>query len=225
MTSTTLLIRGSPLAANQPAKQASPNRGIARGLSPSALYRSVLTQPRTFQHRARSGSLPMRSSHARSSSSNAAALHPSSLPLPRNESCFRHFAFNIRRRFFISFIVPPLNRTIQDCRHCQLLQAPDVRHEPLNFLGFRLFHKPAFVFPFRSPPQVSRRTCATASSLKLTTPMLFPRASLPCRSRHGKRALRFKGAGALFILHRLRTSSRALEQSREQDNSPFVMKS
>jgi len=92
MTSTTLLIPKS-LARDQPAKQGSPNRGIAR-VFPSALYPVRVDPTAELSSTERgSGSLAMRF-HMRE------VLHPTPPALhrlhsaPRTESCFRGLRFH-----------------------------------------------------------------------------------------------------------------------------------
>jgi len=199
MTSTTFINVAEVFGRDQPASRASAEPRYRAGSFPSALYpvrvdtTAELSSTSEVQEVCRCGS-----SHARSSSSNAAGVAPvftSASTQPR--AAFGHFAFN-STAIFISVIVRALNRTIK-LPALQLLQAPDVRHEPLNFLGASdSFHKRILFFPFSITARKSASDLpATAASLKLTTPMLFPAGEFPCRSRHGKRALRFKGAGAL----------------------------
>src|SRR5882724_7690413 len=182
ITSTTLLIRGSPLAEISRRSRASAEPRYRAGSFPSALYPARVDTTAELSSTERgSGSLAMRSSHARSSSSSAAGAAPvftSASTQPR--AAFGHLAFN-SPEILISVIAPQLNRTIQDLRHCQLLQAPDVRHQPLNFLELQtLSIGRHFVFSFFDHrPQSASDLPATAGSLKLTTPMLFPAGESP----------------------------------------------
>src|SRR6266446_1196580 len=209
MTSTTLLIRGSPLAAINRRSRASAEPRYRAVSFPSALYpvRVDTTAGLSSTERG-SGSLAMRSSHARSSSSSAAgvaSVFTSASTQPR--AAFGHLAFN-SPAIFISVIAPQLNRTIQDCRHCQLLQAPDVRHEPLNFLGLQtLSIGRHFVFSFFDHrPQVGVGLAGNRWIAEAHDAHAFPRwrvSLAACAMAYG--ALRLVQGGTLFICFRSRT--------------------
>src|SRR5438445_2195492 len=211
ITSTTLFIRGSPLAETSRRSRASAEPRYRAGSFPRALYLARVDTTAELSNTERgSGSLVMRSSHARSSSSSAAgvaSVFTSASTQPR--AAFGHLAFN-SPAIFISVIAPQLNRTIQDCRHCPLLQAPDVRHEPLNFLGLQtLSIGRHFVFSFFDHrPQVGVGLAGHRWIAEAHDAHAFPRwrASLATRAV-ANGTLRIGQGGALFICSPPRTQA------------------
>src|SRR5438445_1601100 len=210
ITSTTLLIRGSPLAEISRRSRASAEPRYRAGSFPSALYPARVDTTAELSSTERgSGSLAMRSSHARSSPSSAAGAAPvvtSASTQPR--AAFGHLAFN-SAAIFISVIMP-LNRAIHDCGHGQLLQAPDVRDEPLNFLGLQtLSISGHFVFSFFDHrPQVGVGLAGNRWIAEAHDAHAFPRRRVSLAARamaYG--ALRLVQAGTLFICSPPRTQA------------------